>query len=464
MTTKPTQRTVVFVPFPGQGHIIPMLRLARILVDRGDISAATVAVPDFMHRRMGQHSVPGVSLVSIPSGVQDNGGDEPLGPPSFLHALENHMPAQLEALLTAQCSTGTRRVISCLVIDLLASWAIPVAARCGLPVVGFWPAMLASYRTAAAIPELMAKGLVSESGTLDGAHCNIHQNIADFQILPAKLNLRFKDLPWLISNSAVSQKSRLAFWLQIVNRAKSITSILVNSIPSEGGDSDLYDPKGQEILPIGPLLLNDDSKKATAVWQTDRTCIDWLDKHNVGSVVYVSFGSWAAPIEPEKISEFAHGLEASGQPFLWALKDHPSWRAGLPDRYIEKIGSRGKIVSWAPQDDILKHKAVGCYITHCGWNSALEAARHGVRMICYPISSDHFINCAYIVNMLEIGILLVSSDRRNVKDCIERVIKGKEGKHLQQMVNKMREAITVGEAMRVAKRNLGLFTGRMKNN
>ncbi|RCV11359.1 hypothetical protein SETIT_2G179400v2 [Setaria italica] len=458
MATELARRTIIFVPFPGQGHVIPMLRLARILVDRGDISA-TVAVPDFIHRHMGQHSVPGVAFVSIPSGVQDD-GDQPPGPPSFLHSLEHYMPAQLEAMLMAPHGTRAGRV-SCLVIDLLASWAIPVAARCGLPVVGFWPAMLASYRTVAAIPELMDKGLISESDF----NCNKDQNIADLDILPAKLNLRFQDLPWLISNSAVSQKSRLAFWLQIANRAKSLSYILVNSIPSEGGDSDKYDPpQGQEILPIGPVLLNDDSTKATAVWQTDQTCIDWLDQHSVGSVIYVSFGSWAAPMEPEKISGFAHGLEASGQPFLWALKNHPSWRAGLPDGYMEKVAGRGKIVSWAPQDDILKHEAVGCYITHCGWNSALEAVRHGVRMICYPINSDHFVNCAYMVNMLEIGILLVSSDSSDVKDCIERVIKGNEGRHLQQMVNKMRETITVGEAMCVAKRNLSLFMERMKSN
>jgi UDP:flavonoid glycosyltransferase YjiC (YdhE family) len=156
------QRTIVFVPFPGQGHVIPMLRLARILVDRSDISA-TIVVPDFIHRRMvDQHSVPGVALVSIPSGVQDDSDQAP-GPPSFLHALEHYMPAQLEAMLMAQHGRGADRV-SCLVIDLLASWAIPVAARCSLPVVGFWPAMLASYRTVAAIPKLVDKGLITESG------------------------------------------------------------------------------------------------------------------------------------------------------------------------------------------------------------------------------------------------------------------------------------------------------------
>ncbi|KAF8643499.1 hypothetical protein HU200_066849 [Digitaria exilis] len=457
-----TQRTIMFVPFPAQGHVTPMLRLAHTLVNHANISV-TVAVPDFIHRRMGQHSVPGVTLVSIPTGVHDDGGEEPPGPPAFMHAMEHHMPAQLEAmLLRAEQGTGLPRV-SCMVIDLLASWAIPVAARRGLPVFGFWVGMVATYRTIMVIPELMEKGLISESGTIDGDICNKHQNIADHQILPKKLKLRFKDLPWLISSSAVSQKSRLAFWLQTVNRAKSVRAILFNSLHNEGGDSDLYDrPHGHEILPIGPLLFNDDPKMSSAMWQADQTCIDWLDKQSVGSVIYVSFGSWAAPIEPEKIRGFAQGLEASGRPFLWALKNTPSWRAGLPDRYIEKVAGRGKIVSWAPQDDILRHQAVGCFMMHCGWNSVLETVRQGVRMICYPISSDHFINCAYIVNMWEVGVLLVSSDQSNVKDCIGRVMEGEEGRHLQQRVNKLRENITVGDALRVAKTNLNLFMERIK--
>ena len=157
----PRCRTVIFVPFPAQGHVTPMLRLARTLVDdHGDDVSVTVAIPDFIHRRMGQLSIPGVALASIPSGVEDDGDGEPPGPPSFLHAMEHHMPAQLEGMLMAE-----RDVVSCLVIDLLASWAIPVAAHLGLPVVGFWVGMLATYRTVAVIPELMDKGLISESGT-----------------------------------------------------------------------------------------------------------------------------------------------------------------------------------------------------------------------------------------------------------------------------------------------------------
>lgn len=74
------------------------------------------------------------------------------------------MPEQLERMLL---STAGRGRVACLVVDVLASWAVPVAERCGVPAAGFWPAMLASYRAVAAIPELLRKGVISESGTID---------------------------------------------------------------------------------------------------------------------------------------------------------------------------------------------------------------------------------------------------------------------------------------------------------
>lgn len=162
------QRAIVFVPFPAQGHITPMLHLARALADRGGV-AATVAVPDFVHRLMGLTETGDacrgeLAVVPIPSGVPDDGGDdEPPGFATIVHAMEHHMPAHLERMLT---KGGRRRVsaCACVVVDVLASWAVPVAARCGVPAVGFWPVMLASYRIVAAIPELITNGFISGSG------------------------------------------------------------------------------------------------------------------------------------------------------------------------------------------------------------------------------------------------------------------------------------------------------------
>ncbi|KAF8692927.1 hypothetical protein HU200_039287 [Digitaria exilis] len=481
----PAAAAVVFlVPFPAHGHVSPMLRLARALAARG--VAATVAVPDFVHRRI---VGAGVELASIESGVPDDGEGEPPGFASFAHSMEHRTPASLEAMLLKKKTTPRHGdVAACLVIaDVLASWAVPVAARCGVPAVGFWPAMLATYRVVAAIPELIDKGLISDLGIpisvrrLNNGEQKVNgdQQIGDsLHVLPAELELSTAELPWLVGDAAC-QKSRFTFWLRTMERAKGFHAILVNTFPGEViGDSAgkhlLHASLVLQILQVGPLptkgafgcddtkgdLLLDDSPPAKnpSMWQTDETCMEWLDQQREGSVIYVSFGSWVASIGPDAINELALGLEATGRPFMWALKDEPSWREGLPRQYTSgSIAGRGKIVGWAPQEDVLQHKAVGCYLTHCGWNSTLEAIQHGMRLLCYPVAGDQFINCAYIVKMWQTGIRLWSTERSVVEDCVERIMDGEEGRRMQEKVVELRERVLLDETRCAAKRNLDSF-------
>jgi hypothetical protein len=158
---------VLLVPFPAQGHITPMLHLAGGLAAHGVVP--TVAVPDFIHRRIatacGGCVGGGVTLASIPSGIVQDSDDDTPGFRDIVHSMEHHMPLHLERMLTASPSPRRGPPVACVVVDVLASWAVPVAARCGVPAAGFWPAMLACYRVVAAIPELLEKGLISESGT-----------------------------------------------------------------------------------------------------------------------------------------------------------------------------------------------------------------------------------------------------------------------------------------------------------
>ncbi|XP_062221065.1 UDP-glycosyltransferase 82A1-like [Phragmites australis] len=467
---------VVLVPFPAQGHVSPMLRLARALAAPG-VVAATVAVPDFVHRRIVSasqaESAAGVALASIASGIPDDGDGEPPGFASILHAMEHHMPAHLEGMLkTNQSLTG--RGVAFLVLDVLASWAVPVAIRCGVPAVGFWPAMLATYRVVAAIPELIDKGLISDSGIptatkrLNNDETKVN---GDLHKLPAELELSTAELPWLVGDEAC-QKSRFTFWLRTMERARSLRSILVNTFPGEAASDSgehLHPSQIPQVLQVGPLPTDsfDRTKgdshhsplRIPSMWQADDTCMEWLDQQRPGTVTYVSFGSWVAPIGRDEIKELALGLEATGLPFLWALKDEPSWRGGLPSGYKETVADRGKIVAWAPQEDVLQHEAVGCYLTHCGWNSTLEAIQNGVRLLCCPLSSDQFINCAYIVKMWGIGIRLGSTKRSIVEDGIKRIMEGEEGRRLQEKVNEFRERVMTGEARCASKRNLESFLG-----
>ncbi|CAO2035835.1 unnamed protein product [Urochloa humidicola] len=499
---------VLLVPFPAQGHVTPMLQLARALAAHG--AAPTVAVPDFIHRRISGAgscaAAGGVALASIPSGIAAGSDDATPEFSAIQHAMEHHMPAHLERMLTSSPPRSSRPAVACVVVDVLASWAVPVAARCGVPVAGFWPAMLASYRVVAAIPELIERGLISESGTPisssdssdgDDDEHDGDQTIRGLKILPAQVELRAGELPWLIGDPA-TQRSRFAFWRQTLHRARAFRWVLVNSFPGEAtgcaSAAAMADDvlrlafhHGPQVLQVGPALLpgaaaaertkqpcgndDDDDKQQNpppSMWRADSTCIGWLDTQRAGSVVYVSFGSWVGPIGPDKIRELALGLEATGRPFLWALKRDPSWRAGLPDGFASRVAAagRGKVVDWAPQEDVLRHGAVGCYLTHCGWNSTLEAIRHGVRLLCYPVSGDQFINCAYITGAWGIGLRLPGGMRRDdVILGVGRVMDvdgGGEGRRLREKVRALRERVVAAEAWRAADRNVGAFVDEVR--
>ena len=56
------------------------------------------------------------------------------------------------------------------------------------------------------------------------------------------------------------------------------------------------------------------------------------------------------------------------------------------------IGSNVKVSSWLPQNDVLGHLKTRPFIGHAGMNGILEAAYHGVPMICVPFSGDQFDN------------------------------------------------------------------------
>lgn len=75
------------------------------------------------------------------------------------------------------------------------------------------------------------------------------------------------------------------------------------------------------------------------------------------------------------------------------------------DFSTDSISNNVKIVKWLPQNDVLGNSNIKGFITHCGYNSILEAGYHGVPMVGTPVAGDQLIQASKITAR-NIGVVL----------------------------------------------------------
>jgi hypothetical protein len=155
-------------------------------------------------------------------------------------------------------------------------------------------------------------------------------------------------------------------------------------------------------------------------------CIHWLDGQPKWSVVFLCFGSLGT-LSTAQLKEMARGLERSGHRFLWEMRrprgdqgpsssPEPDLEALLSDGFSERTKGRGLVMkNWAPQPEVIRHEAVGAFVTHCGWNSALEAIMSGVPMVCWPLYAEQRLNKVHIVDEMKFGVAVEGYDEELVK-------------------------------------------------
>lgn len=198
----------------------------------------------------------------------------------------------------------------------------------------------------------------------------------------------------------------------------------------------------QPFYSIGPIIPTELDKGtiATSLW-TESDCSQWLKTKSPGSVLYVSFGSYAH-VSRNDLHEIAHGLSLNGVPFVWVLRpDIVSSRDTdpLPDGYTEKIKEQGIIMPWCSQLKVLSDPAIGGFLTHCGWNSIIESVWNQVPLICFPLLTDQFTNRKLAVDDWRIGINLSDKERITKEEVAEKINRLMEGKSRTEFKNTIEE-------------------------
>ncbi|WCJ19749.1 7-deoxyloganetic acid glucosyltransferase [Euphorbia peplus] len=404
---------VLIFPAPGQGHVNSMLKLAEVLCLSG-INQITFLNFEFIHENLTDvqssfsSKYPGFRFQAIPDCLSKDEG--PKDPADwfrvFLDATKKKSKPVFKNLLIEMNPRVTY-----IIGDMVMGFIHDVAVEVGIPCIQFHTISACSMWVFYSVPDIVAARQLPIKGEEDMDR--LITTVPGMETI-----LRCRDLPKKFCQVSDITHPNL---LMITNEMREAESLILNTFEELEGpvlaQIRTRFPKTYAIGPVHELLKTklqsmnkqESDSSAGSIWQVDRTCIEWLDKQPLNSVVYVSFGSITL-MTVDQVMELWHGLANSNHRFLWVIRSD-----SLVDEdgnVVTKIPSEleagpkeiGYVVGWAPQEEVLAHKAIGGFWTHSGWNSTLESVIAGVPMICRPYYGDQQVNSRYVSEVWRLGL------------------------------------------------------------
>ncbi|KAF8020136.1 hypothetical protein BT93_G0745 [Corymbia citriodora subsp. variegata] len=434
----------VCVPYPSQGHVTPIMHLAKLLHSRG--FHITVVNTEHNHQRLirshGPDSVKGLPdfcFEAIPDGLPPSDSDATQDVPSLCDSVRKNCLGPFRELLVRLNSSEDVPKVSCVVSDGVMSFAIDAAEEIGVPEVQLWTASACSFMAYLHYRELVRRGMFPfkdenfrSDGTLD----------TPIDWIPGMRNIRLRDIP---SHIRTTDPKSIMFDFMGEEAQNCLRSPAIAFNTFDAFESEVLDAiaaKFPSIYTIGPLpLMATPHDKAaepesikSSLWKEDTECLRWLDGREPNSVVYVNYGS-VTVMSGKHLEEFAWGLANSNHPFLWIVRPDivKGESAALPSEFLNRIRGRGMLASWCPQEEVLSHPSVGAFLTHCGWNSMLESVSAGVPVICWPFFADQQTNCRFACTEWGIGVEVDEDVRREeIEGLVRQVMEGEEGKRMRE--------------------------------
>ncbi|XP_059667542.1 UDP-glycosyltransferase 73C6-like [Cornus florida] len=457
MASQTHQLHFVLIPLMCQGHLLPMVDMAKLLAQRGMIvtivttplnviqfSATTDrAIESGLPIRVVQLRFPSVEA-GLPEGCESM---DTL--PSvklfwnFFVALDM-LQSPLEQVVEEMQPSP-----SCIIADKHFAWVADTAKKFEIPRIIFDAMSCFTL-------------LCTHNLHISKAHEGVPGSHDRFVVpgLPDHIEFTRAQLPGEFNPGSFNIK---VFRERIREAEMEAHGVVVNSFEELEAKYVSEYRKVNKIWCIGPLSLCnkedlDEAWRGNKASIDENQCLKWLDASKPGSVVYACLGRLTNVAAPQLV-ELGLALEASNCPFIWVIKGGD--KAKEIEKWIEEEGfeertkERGLLIrGWAPEELILSHPAIGTFLTHCAWISTLEGVCAGVPMITWPLFGVQFLNEKLVVEVLEIGVSVgagvvvhlgeedkfgVLVKREEIRKAVVRVMGGKEGEERRRRATEFGE-------------------------
>ncbi|KAK4397873.1 UDP-glycosyltransferase 71E1 [Sesamum angolense] len=369
-----TKAELVFIPSPGRGHLPATVDMAKLLIDRDERLSITVLVikPSYdPNSSLNSYSPESNSRIRFIDITTVNSLSMSMSSPFAFHKLfmENHRDPVRKSVTKIVEDFGPNCGLAGFVIDLSCTAMIDVANEFDVPTYLFFTS------GASALGLLLHFQGLRDYQNQD---VTVFQNSSEELSIPSyKFPVPAKFLPAFMFH----KEGGSMMFLDYAKRFRETKGIVVNTfmeLESHAMKSLSEDDNIPPVYSVGPILHRDEENDRNPKYEE---IMKWLDEQPDLSVVFLCFGSRGCFDDINQVKEIAVALERSGHRFLWSLRkpanghrfqtpgEYDNLEEVLPEGFLERNAGIGKVIGWAPQIDILSHRAVGGFVSHSTWKA-----------------------------------------------------------------------------------------------
>ncbi|KAK9060866.1 hypothetical protein SSX86_018046 [Deinandra increscens subsp. villosa] len=459
-----SNHVVILYPSPGIGHLVSMVELGkRINTHHPSLSVIILIIPAPYETGSTDKYIATVSSATTPSITFHHLPLIPLPPDLMISSefidLAFEIPQLYNPLVhNTLAAISQKSPIKAVVLDFFSNAAFQVSkSSLDLPTYYFYTSGASGLCAFLYLPTI---------------HKTTSKSLKDLDLffhIPGVPPVHSSHFPTPMFHRET--KTYKNFITTATNMAKS-SGIIANSFleleeraaEALRGGKCVTDGPTPPIYLIGPLIASGNNNQVDHN-DEENECLKWLETQPSKSVVFLCFGSMGV-FKKEQLTEIAVGLERSGHRFLWVVRKPPSdgnesSSSGgrklefdlddiLPQGFLARTREKGLVVkNWAPQPSILSHDSVGGFVSHCGWNSSLEAVVSGVPMVAWPLYAEQKMNRVYLVEEMKVALPLktlmsaaaaaadgfVSAEA--VEETVRQLMEGEEGRVVRERILEM---------------------------